>query len=49
MKTVSLSEIISNANGVVVSMINQMTGFEVFGNKITVSNRDSRVVFRIPH
>lgn len=37
MKTVILSEIISNANGVVVSMINLMTGFEVFGNKITVS------------
>lgn len=37
MKTVILSEIISNANGVVVSMIYQMTGFEVFGNKITVS------------
>lgn len=36
MKTVILSEIISNANGVVVSMIYQMTGFEVFGNKITV-------------
>lgn len=36
MKTVILSEIISNANGV-VSMINEKTGFEVFGNKITVS------------
>lgn len=48
METVILSEILSNANGVVVSMINQMTGFEVFSNKITMSLTDSRFVFSIP-
>lgn len=37
METMILSEIISSANGVLVSMVNQMTGFEVFGNKITMS------------
>ena len=37
METMILSEVISSANGVVVSMVNRMTGFEIFGNKITMS------------
>lgn len=37
METMILSEVISSANGVVVSMVNWMTGFEIFGNKITMS------------
>ena len=37
METMILSEVISSANGVVVSTVNRMTGFEIFGNKITMS------------
>jgi len=50
METMILSEIISSENGVVVSMVNLMTGFEIFGNKITMSLAETAGLyyFRIP-